>query len=165
MLMRSRLLYGMSNECIVPRALGTVHPLRRTPWASILFTSVIAIILVSTVDIGVLGGTTALLLLVVFAIVNVAVLVPRKEKVNHPHFRAPTLIPALAALFCLYLVSPLSGRPARDCHSARRRRRRCAVGDQLGAAAEGAGNRHRSTGSCAVKMSTSPDRASSRSRC
>ncbi|GHF01766.1 amino acid permease [Amycolatopsis deserti] len=114
MLMASRLLYGMSNERIIPKVLGTVHPLRRTPWVSIVFTSVIAIILVSTVDISVLGGTTALLLLVVFAIVNVAVLVLRREKVDHPHFRAPTIIPALAAVFCLYLVSPLSGRPARD---------------------------------------------------
>ncbi|MFD4194526.1 MULTISPECIES: APC family permease [Amycolatopsis] len=114
MLMASRLLYGMSNERIIPKVLGRVHPLRRTPWVSIVFTSLIAIVLVSTVDISVLGGTTALLLLVVFAIVNVAVLVLRREKVDHPHFRAPTIIPALAAVFCLYLVSPLSGRPARD---------------------------------------------------
>jgi amino acid transporter len=114
MLMASRLLYGMANERIIPKRLGTVHQFRRSPWVAILFTSAIAIVLVSTVDIGVLGGTTALLLLIVFAIVNVAVLVLRKEKVEHKHFRAPTVIPVLAAIFCLYLVSPLSGRPARD---------------------------------------------------
>ncbi|MDT7725637.1 MAG: basic amino acid/polyamine antiporter, family [Actinomycetota bacterium] len=114
MLMASRLLYGMANERIIPKQLGIVHPFRRSPWVAILFTSVIAIILVSTVDISVLGGTTALLLLVVFAIVNVAVLVLRREKVEHKHFRAPTIVPVFAALFCLYLVSPLSGRPARD---------------------------------------------------
>src|SRR4051812_33442310 len=114
MLMASRLLYGMANEKIIPKELGTVHPLRRTPWVSILFTSAIAIVLVSTVDISVLGGTTALLLLVVFAIVNVAVLVLRREKGEPRLFRAPTAIPVLAAIFCLYLVSPLSGRPARD---------------------------------------------------
>lgn len=114
MLMASRLLYGMANEKIIPKQLGTVHPFRRSPWVAIVFTSVIAIVLVSTVDIGVLGGTTALLLLVVFAVVNIAVLVLRREKVEHKHFRAPTAIPVFAAIFCLYLVSPLSGRPARD---------------------------------------------------
>jgi amino acid transporter len=114
MLMASRLLYGMANERIIPRGFGTVHPLRRSPWVAIVFTSAVAVALVSTVDISVLGGTTALLLLVVFALVNVAVLVLRKEKAVHKHFKAPTIIPVLAAAFCLYLVSPLSGRPARD---------------------------------------------------
>jgi basic amino acid/polyamine antiporter, APA family len=114
MMMASRLLYGMSNERIIPKALGTVHPFRRTPWVSIVFTSAIAIVLVSTVDISILGGTTALLLLVVFAVVNIALLVLRKHKVEHKHFRTPTVIPVVAALLCLYLASPLSGRPARD---------------------------------------------------
>jgi amino acid transporter len=111
MLMASRLIYGMSNEKIIPKFFGTVHPTRQTPWISIVFTSGIAVILVSTVDIGKLGGTTSLLLLVVFAIVNVAVLVLRKEKADHKHFRAPTFAPILGAVLCAYLASPLSGRP------------------------------------------------------
>ncbi|WP_344869095.1 APC family permease [Amycolatopsis ultiminotia] len=114
MLMASRLLYGLANERVLPPIFGRVHPARRTPWVSIVFTSLIAIVLVSFADISALGGTTALLLLVVFAIVNVAVLVLRRDRVAHRHFRAPTVIPALAAVFCLYLVSPFSGRPAQD---------------------------------------------------
>jgi amino acid transporter len=76
----SRLLYGMANERIILRGFGTVYPLRRSPWVAIVFTSAIAVALVSTVDISVLGGTTALLLLLVVALVNVTVLVLRKEK-------------------------------------------------------------------------------------
>ncbi|MEU7524973.1 APC family permease [Saccharothrix sp. NPDC042600] len=114
MLMASRLIYGMANERIIPKVFGTVHPFRRTPWISIVFTSGVAIILVSTADIAKLGGTTALLLLVVFTIVNIAVLVLRKEKVEHKHFRAPTWVPVLGAITCAYLASPLSGRPADD---------------------------------------------------
>jgi APA family basic amino acid/polyamine antiporter len=114
MMMASRLLYGMANEQIIPNALGTVHPFRRTPWVAIAFTSAIAIILVSTVDLKVLGSTTALLLLAVFTIVNIAVLVLRKDVKDHYHFRAPTAIPVLAAFLCAYLVSPLSGRETRD---------------------------------------------------
>ncbi|GAA0217525.1 APC family permease [Saccharothrix mutabilis subsp. mutabilis] len=114
MLMASRLIYGMANERIIPKVFGTVHPFRRTPWISIVFTSGVAIILVSTADIAKLGGTTALLLLVVFTIVNIAVLVLRKEEVEHKHFRAPTWVPVLGAITCAYLASPLSGRPADD---------------------------------------------------
>lgn len=114
MLMASRLVYGMANERIIPRAFGTVHPFRRTPWVSILFTSLIAVVLVASVDISLLGGTTSLLLLLVFTVVNVAVLVLRKDPVAHNHFRAPTVVPVIGAVTCAYLASPLSGRPARE---------------------------------------------------
>ena len=122
MLMASRLLYGMANERILPRAFGIVHPFRRTPWVAILFTTAIAAILVATAGpngVARLGGTTALLLLVVFTIVNIAVLVLRREAVSHRHFRAPTWAPLLAAVLCGYLAVPvLSGRPASDYYTA-----------------------------------------------
>jgi amino acid transporter len=122
MLMASRLLYGMANERILPRIFGTVHPFRRTPWVSILVTSGIAAVLVATAGtdgVGKLGGTTALLLLCVFAVVNSAVLVLRREPVEHSHFRAPTWAPVLAGILCLWLAIPvLSGRPASDYYIA-----------------------------------------------
>jgi amino acid transporter len=118
MMMASRLLYGMANERILPPVFGAVHPTRRTPWVSILFTTAIAVGLVVTAgEDGVrkLGGTTALLLLCVFTGVNIACLVLRREKVEHAHFRAPPGTPVLGAIFCGYLALPvLSGRPASD---------------------------------------------------
>jgi basic amino acid/polyamine antiporter, APA family len=122
MLMASRLLYGMANERILPRIFGTVHPFRRTPWVSILVTSGIAAVLVSTAGtdgVSKLGGTTALLLLCVFAVVNTAVLVLRREKVSHQHFHAPTWAPIAAGILCVWLAFPvLSGRPASDYYIA-----------------------------------------------
>jgi amino acid transporter len=122
MLMASRLLYGMANERILPRIFGTVHPFRRTPWVSILVTSAIAAVLVATAGadgVSKLGGTTALLLLCVFAVVNVAVLVLRREKAGHRHFRAPTWAPVAAGILCVWLAVPvLSGRPASDYYIA-----------------------------------------------
>lgn len=113
MLMASRLVYGMSRERIIPRGFGTVHPFRRTPWVSIVFTSAIAVVLVSFGSVGELGGTTSLLLLAVFAVVNVACLVLRRETVEHKHFRAPTWAPVLGAILSVFLVIPgLSGRDA-----------------------------------------------------
>lgn len=112
MLMASRLVYGMARERIIPSALGSVHPTRRTPWVSILFTSAIAVFLVSFVPLADLAGTTSLLLLAVFALVNVACLVLRSRAAGHPHFRAPVWSPWLGALLCGYLATPLSGRDA-----------------------------------------------------
>ncbi|BAL88860.1 putative amino acid permease [Actinoplanes missouriensis 431] len=114
MMMASRLLYGMANERVLPRVLGRVHRTRRTPWVGIVFTTVIAFGLIWFADLTALGGTTALLLLCVFTVVNVAVLVLRRDPVDHDHFKAPTVIPVLGALACAFLASPLSGRAGAD---------------------------------------------------
>jgi amino acid transporter len=103
MLMASRLLYGMARENVIPSVFGRVHEGRRTPWVAIAFTSVIAIILVSSADITLLGGTTALLLLAVFTIVNIAVLVLRRDVVEHDHFTAPRWTPWVGIV--LFLVA------------------------------------------------------------
>ena len=114
MLMASRLLYGMANEQVLPRFLGKVHRTRRTPWVGIMFTTAIAFGLIWFADLTALGGTTSLLLLCVFTIVNIAVLVLRKDHVEHEHFHAPTAIPVIGAVACAYLASPLSGRAGAD---------------------------------------------------
>ena len=111
MLMASRLVYGMSQEGVLPRILGKVHPNRRTPYVAIVFTSVLAFGLITFVGtVPTLGGTTALLLLGVFTIVNVAVLVLRKDKVAHEHFKTPTILAVLGALSCAFLVGPWTDR-------------------------------------------------------
>ncbi len=110
MLMASRLLYGMSRQRVLPRFLGKVHRRRRTPWTGILFTTAIAFGLIFFADLAALGGTTSLLLLCVFTVVNVAVLILRRDPVEHTHFRAPTILPILGAITCAFLATPISGR-------------------------------------------------------
>ncbi len=126
MLMASRLIYGMARQRVLPPVLGSVHPRRRTPWVAIIFTTLIAFGLIFYVTafadstaIAVLGGTTSLLLLAVFAMVNVAVLVLRRDESRDPvvarrHFRTPTFLPVVGFVASLYLVTPLSGRPAQQ---------------------------------------------------
>jgi amino acid transporter len=46
--------------------------------------------LITTGDLSTLADTTVLLLLFVFTIVNIAVLVLRRERVEHEHFTAPS---------------------------------------------------------------------------
>ncbi|AWI29390.1 APC family permease [Streptomyces tirandamycinicus] len=109
-MMASRLCYGLANEKVLPRGMARLLPHRRTPVTGILFVTVIAVALVSTGEIEGLGDTTAFLLLCVFAVVNVAVLVLRKDRVGHAHFRTPTALPVLGAITSVVLASPLSER-------------------------------------------------------
>jgi amino acid transporter len=104
LIMASRLVYGMSSEGIVPKALGRVHPERRTPWVAIVFTASLAAVLIVIGDLDTLADTTVLLLLFVFVCVNAAVLVLRREPVDHDHFRAPTAVPVLGVLACAALI-------------------------------------------------------------
>jgi len=122
MLMASRLIYGMARQHVLPPMLGAVHPKRFTPWVAIVFTTLIAFGLIFYVTafansdaISVLGGTTSLLLLAVFAMVNVAVLVLRRDvREGGGHFKTPTVLPVIGCVTSLYLVTPLSGRPAQQ---------------------------------------------------
>jgi basic amino acid/polyamine antiporter, APA family len=81
-----------------------VLPGRRTPFVAILFTTVIAAALIATGDLATLADTTVLLLLFVFIIVNIAVLVLRRESVEHEHFTAPSIFPVLGAIVSLWLI-------------------------------------------------------------
>lgn len=111
MMMASRLIYGMAREGVVPEVLGKVHSARRTPAIAIVFTTLLAIgLLLFAGGVPQLGGTTALLLLCVFAIVNIAVLLLRNDTVEHKHFRTPTILPVLGALTCAFLAGPWTGR-------------------------------------------------------
>jgi APA family basic amino acid/polyamine antiporter len=137
MLMASRLLYGMARQAVLPPFLGKVHRTRRTPYAAIIFTTALSLAVIvyvsqaSSDSVAVLGGTTALLLLGVFTIVNICVLVLRRRDVDRDrirtdldgnplndeepeisshHFRTPTVLPVIGALACAFLVTPFSGR-------------------------------------------------------
>ncbi len=143
MLMASRLLYGLANQDVLPRTLGRVLPTRRTPWAGILFSTALALGLIIVVTyasdstiISALSGTTALLLLIVFAVVNLAL--PDPAPGPHPGGRLPSAdVGPGRGRPCV----PLPGRPlgARQrglravpdrCRPARRRYR--ALGPDLG---------------------------------
>ncbi|MFF1251590.1 APC family permease [Pseudarthrobacter sp. NPDC058329] len=119
MLMASRLIYGMARQHVLPRALGKVLPVRRTPWAGIVFSTVLALglILYVTSDpesniVANLSGTTAFLLLCVFTVVNIACLVLRRKRDSNRKvfFTSPGQLPLVAALLCAFLAGPWVGR-------------------------------------------------------
>ena len=105
MIMASRIVYGMATQGIVPTVFARVLPGRRTPWVAIVFTTALCAALIITGDLGVLADTTVMLLLIVFTIVNISVLVLRRDPVDHDHFTTPTFAPVLGAAVSLFLVT------------------------------------------------------------
>jgi amino acid transporter len=109
LIMASRLMYGMAEQGVVPGVLGRVLPKRGTPWVAIVFTTALAAGLLVTGDLGDLAETTVLLLLAVFAIVNVAVLVLRRDPVDFKHFRSPTAMPVIGFIVSIGLMTTKDG--------------------------------------------------------
>jgi basic amino acid/polyamine antiporter, APA family len=108
MIMASRLLFGMSREEIMPGVLGRAHEGRRTPWVAIIFTTLIAVVLISIGTLEELAATTVILLLFVFTMVNIAVLVLRRESVDHAHFTTPRILPVLGMVISVVLAIKLA---------------------------------------------------------
>lgn len=108
MIMASRLTFGMAEEGLLPPVLGKVLPNRRTPWVAIIATTAVAMVLTLTGDLASLAETVVLLLLFVFISTNIAVLVLRRDRVEHKHFRIPTVIPYLGVASCVLLLTQQS---------------------------------------------------------
>ncbi|MDP9439338.1 MAG: APC family permease, partial [Actinomycetota bacterium] len=105
MIMASRLIYGMGEQGVMPSVFRRVHPGRRTPWISIIFTTLVAMALIATGGFEILASMTVVLLLLVFIVVNIAVLVLRRDRVEHDHFHAPTVFPILGIIVCAGLLT------------------------------------------------------------
>jgi amino acid transporter len=105
LIMASRLVYGMSKQRVVLPLFTRVHSRRHTPVAAIVFTTALAMLLASLGDLSDLAGTTTTLLLFVFATVNVAVLVLRRNPVAHRHFTTPRAIPIVAIVIIGFLLA------------------------------------------------------------
>jgi amino acid transporter len=109
MIMASRIIYGMGDQGVMPTVFSRVHPGRRTPWVSIVFTTIIALLVLIAIGrndeaLALLGSTTVVLLLIAFVMVNIAVLVLRQDEVGHEHFRTPTIFPILGAVVAAGLL-------------------------------------------------------------
>ena len=108
----SRLLYGMARDKRLPSRVGSIHQTRRTPHIAVLLVLAILVVLVLVGDIGPLADATVLLMLLVFSIVNTA-LVVLKLRPAEPKggFEIPLFVPVLGAAVCfaLFIVRTTSG--------------------------------------------------------
>jgi len=110
MIMASRVTYGMAEQGLLPSTLGRVLPKRRTPLVAILTTTAVAMLLTLVGDLSTLAETVVLLLLFVFISTNLAVLVLRRDKVEHAHFRVWSFVPVLGIASCILLLTQQSAK-------------------------------------------------------
>lgn len=109
MVMASRVGFGLAESGLLPHAFSRVLPRRRTPWVSIVVVGAATIALSFVGDVATLAETTVLLLLLVFLAANVSVLVLKKDEVAHEHFRVPRVVPVLAIIASIVLLTQQTG--------------------------------------------------------
>ncbi|RBP37756.1 amino acid/polyamine/organocation transporter (APC superfamily) [Roseimicrobium gellanilyticum] len=104
-LMGSRLIYGMSAQGLLPAWIGRIHPKRRTPHVAVVVLFLIVTTLILMADVKQLAESTSLLLLMVFTVVNVALVILKRRK-GEPKgkFEVPVAVPILGALVCATLI-------------------------------------------------------------
>ncbi len=101
----SRLIYGMSNQQLLPAHLGRVHPERRTPHYAILALLVVLVPLALVGSITDLAAATVLLLLSVFIVVNLALFVLIRRASEQPGaFEVHQILPLAGAAVCAVLL-------------------------------------------------------------
>jgi amino acid transporter len=101
----SRMLYGMSNQGLLPKAIGRVHSARHTPHIAVLVLFAVLAPLMLSASIAQLAAATVLLLLFAFAIVNASLFVlKRRPGELEGQFELPAIVPLLGCVFCTFLI-------------------------------------------------------------
>ncbi|MEK7356802.1 MAG: APC family permease, partial [Bdellovibrionota bacterium] len=85
----SRLLYGMSEEGVVPKVFGRVHRSFKTPYWAIAFVFPLALGLAIVGDLAFLASTTSVLILVVFCATNISLFTIKRRRESWDGFSVP----------------------------------------------------------------------------
>lgn len=102
-IMVSRVLYGMAGKQLAPQVLRSVHPHTRTPLKATLLTGAIVVSFALWLPITTLAKTTSSLILIVFALVNLSLLVLNYREKNTGAMGK--LIPATGAFLCISFLA------------------------------------------------------------
>ena len=103
-IMGSRLIYGMSNQGLLPKVLSHVHGKTQTPHYSIFAILIIFLILAFTGDVSSLAKATSILLLICFIVVNLSLIRLKKTDPVPGAFEIPSIIPYAGAGVCFLML-------------------------------------------------------------
>lgn len=101
LIMASRLIYGMSNENLLPEVFGKVHTKRQTPWVGVLSAFLVVLVLVYTGSLKALAQTTSLLIIIVFLMVHLSLIQVKRKSYEHSGIQFPLLFPILGVFLCI----------------------------------------------------------------
>lgn len=107
MTMAARVIYGMARQGDLPGVLGRVHRRTATPLIATALIAAFVIALALAVSFEWLAETTSLATLLVFALVNLALLRLRYRRVHShgPHVRVPIWVPAVGLATCVAMIA------------------------------------------------------------
>ncbi|RBQ19878.1 amino acid permease [Spongiactinospora rosea] len=110
MLGQSRVLFVMSRDNLLPKALATVHPTYGTPARVTIIIGTVTALLAGFIPLSALAELVNIGTLFAFVVVSIAVIVLRRTRPDLPRaFRTPLmpLVPILAVLASIYLMANL----------------------------------------------------------
>jgi amino acid transporter len=103
-IMASRVLYGMADQRLIWAGFARVNSHTRTPLVATTTVAVAILILALFFSLGELARFTSALALLIFAMVNIALLRLKRREDHKPRFEVPGIIPGLALLACLVML-------------------------------------------------------------
>jgi amino acid transporter len=110
-IMGARVLYGLAEQGLLPQSLAHINARTRTPVRATCLIAIMVLIPALLLPIETLAKITSSILLIVFALVNLALLVIKqrergddKKDLTEPHVRYPALIPVIGFMLCLALL-------------------------------------------------------------
>lgn len=109
---QSRVFYSMSNDGLLPKFFGDIHPKFRTPWKTNIFFMFFVSIFAGFVPVTDLGHMVSIGTLLAFSLVCIGVIVMRKTNPEAPRaFKVPLVpvLPILGVVVCGYLMYSLPG--------------------------------------------------------
>lgn len=109
-ILASRVLYGLANVGRLPKSLARLNPRTRTPVLATVLVAACTLIFALFFPIGVLAERTSQLVLIVFVLINLALLRIKWRQDPAPDniFIVPTIVPFIGLLTCLaMLIGPL----------------------------------------------------------
>ena len=104
MIMASRILYGMSRYEWLPKVLSHVHARTATPVIASLLVSVIVLVLAWLLPLLSLAKTTSFITLIIFAIVNLALILVKRRAPAAPGINVPYAVPVAGFICCALFV-------------------------------------------------------------
>jgi len=105
-IMASRVLYGMAQQQMAPAWFATVHERRKTPHRATWGVGLVIWLLAISLDLTALAKVTSFIIIVVFLLVNVALIVTvnREQQPSEQAMPVKLWVPILAIIMCLLFL-------------------------------------------------------------
>ena len=103
-IMGSRVMYGMGKHNMAPLWLAKIHPVRKTPYIATLLIGLVVWVLATQFPLTSLAKLTSFIIIMVFFLVNVALIKLLFTKETKDHFTAKPWVPVVGAIMCLMFL-------------------------------------------------------------